>query len=63
MRARRTLTPGQKGTKKLFRQYGSQLVCVRYRDDAERCLRFKTVERIIEQAHDRRRPRGSPARR
>jgi hypothetical protein len=44
------LTPGQKGTKKLLRQYGSQLVCVRYRYDAERRLRFKTVELIIEQA-------------
>ncbi len=50
MRTRRTLTPGQKGTKKLLRQYGSQLVCVRYRYDAERRLRFKTVELIIEQA-------------
>jgi hypothetical protein len=49
MRVRRTLTPGQKGTKKLLRQYGSQLVCVRYRYDVERRLRFKTVELIIEQ--------------
>jgi hypothetical protein len=49
MQARRTLTPGQKGTKKLLRQYGSQLVCVRYRDDAQRRLRFTTVELIIEQ--------------
>jgi hypothetical protein len=50
MRARRTLRPGQKGTKKLLRQYGPQLVCIRYRYDAERRLRFKTVELIIEQA-------------
>jgi hypothetical protein len=50
MRARRTLAPGQKGTKKLLRQYGAQLVCVRYRYDAERHLRFTTVELIIEQA-------------
>jgi hypothetical protein len=50
MRARRTLAPGQKGTKKLLRQYGAQLVCVRYRDDTEHRLRFTTVERIIEQA-------------
>ncbi len=49
MRARCTLAPGQKGTKKLLRQYGAQLVCVRYRDDAERRLRFTTVELIIEQ--------------
>jgi hypothetical protein len=50
MRARRTLAPGQKGTKKLLRQYGAQLVCVRYRYDSERRLRFTTVELIIEQA-------------
>jgi hypothetical protein len=50
MRARRTLAPGQKGTKKLLRQYDAQLVCVRYRYDAERRLRFTTVELIIEQS-------------
>jgi hypothetical protein len=50
MRARRTLAPGQKGAKKLLRQYGAQLVCVRYRYDAERRLRFTTVELIIEQS-------------
>jgi hypothetical protein len=50
MCARRTLVPGQKGTKKLLRQYSSQLVCVRYRYDAESRLRFPTVELIIEQA-------------
>ena len=43
MRVRRTLTPDQKGTKKLLRQYDSQLVCAHYRDDAERRLRFITV--------------------
>jgi hypothetical protein len=50
MRARRSLAPGQKGTKKLLRQYGAQLVCVRYRDDTEHRLRCTSVERIIEQA-------------
>ena len=50
MRARRTLTPAQKGTKKLLRQYGPQLVCVRYRYDAERRLRCKTVKLIIAQS-------------
>jgi len=43
MRVRRTLAPDQKGTKKLLRPYDSQLVCARYRDDAERRLRFTTV--------------------
>ena len=50
MRARRTLAPGQKGTKKLLREYGAQLVCVRYRYDAERRLRFTTVELIVGQS-------------
>ena len=50
MRARRTLAPGQKGTKDLLRQYGPQLVCVRYRYDIERRLRFTTVELMIKQA-------------
>src|SRR6267142_2061740 len=50
MCARRTLVPGQKGTKNLLRQYSSQLVCVRYRYDAESRLHFPTVELIIEQA-------------
>jgi hypothetical protein len=50
MRVRRTLAPVQKGPKKVLRQYGAQLVCVRYRDDTERRLRFTTAERMIEQA-------------
>jgi hypothetical protein len=45
MRVRRTLAPDQKGTKKLLHPYDSQLVCARYRDDAERRLRFTTDER------------------
>ena len=49
MHARRTMAPGQKGTKKLLQQYGSQLVCVRYRYDAQRRLRFTTVEIIVAQ--------------
>ena len=49
MHARRTMVPGQKGTKMLLQQYGSQLVCVRYRYDAQRRLRFTTVELIIAQ--------------
>jgi hypothetical protein len=44
------LAPGQKGTKKLLPEYGAQLVCVRYRYDAERRLRFTTVELIVEQS-------------
>jgi hypothetical protein len=44
-----TLQPGQKGTKKLCDRYGEQLVCVRYRYDAARHRRLKTVELIVEE--------------
>jgi hypothetical protein len=49
MRSRRTLVPGQKGTKNSLATV-TQLVCVRYRYDAESRPRFPTVEPTIEQA-------------
>jgi len=50
MQARRTLTPGQKGTKKFLDRYGEHLVCVRYRYDEQRRKRFTTVEIIVEES-------------
>ena len=50
MQTRLTLTPGQKGTKKLLQQYGDQLVCVRYRYNSELKKRYKTVELIIDES-------------
>jgi hypothetical protein len=47
MRTRLHLKPGQRGTKQLLAQYGDRLVCVRYRYDARRKKRFKTVELIV----------------
>lgn len=47
MRTLLHLKPGEKGTKQLLAQYGDGLVCVRYRDDAQRKKRFKTVELIV----------------
>src|SRR5262245_35059059 len=47
MRTLLHLEPAQKGTKQLLAQYGDRLVCVRYRYDAQRKKRFKTVELII----------------
>jgi hypothetical protein len=44
MRTLLHLKPGKKGTKQLLTQYGDRLVCVRYRYDAQRKKRFKTVE-------------------
>jgi len=46
-RVRLHLKPGQKGTKQLLAQYGDRLICVRYRYDAQRKKRFKTVELIV----------------
>jgi len=41
------LKPGQKGTTQLLAQYGDRLICVRYRYDAQRTKRFKTVELLV----------------
>ena len=46
-RVRLHLKPGQKGTKQLVAQYGDRLICVRYRYDAQRKKRFKTVELLV----------------
>ncbi len=50
MHTRLTLLPGQKGTKKLLKKYGDQLICVRYRYNSELKKRYKTVELIIEES-------------
>jgi hypothetical protein len=44
------LKPGQKGTKHLVEQYGGRVVCVRYRYDAIRRKRVKTVELVVAEA-------------
>src|SRR5664280_1830410 len=38
------LKPGRKGTRKLLREFGPRLVCVRYRYDERKRTRTKTVE-------------------
>ncbi len=48
METRLSLAPGQNGTKKLLARYGERLLCVRYRYDAQRGARHKTVELIVE---------------
>ena len=62
MEARLKLKPGQNGTKKLLARDGERLVCVRYRYDEARSLRFTTVELIVSQAawQPRKRSRSSP---
>ncbi len=49
MDIRKTLHPGDMGTKRLLSEYGDQLVCVRYRDDKHAQKRFTTVELIIDE--------------
>lgn len=49
MKARLTLRAGQAGTRKLVEKYGDRLVYVRYRYDAERRRRIKTVELVEEE--------------
>lgn len=49
MKTRLTLKPGQPGTKREVRKYGGLLVAVRFRYDAHRRLRLKTVELVEEQ--------------
>jgi hypothetical protein len=44
-----TIQPGQRGAKKFMAQYGDRLGCVRYRQDAQRQKRFKTIELIVEE--------------
>jgi hypothetical protein len=44
------LRPGQPGTKKLVAEHGDALVCVRYRYDAVKRKRFKTIELVIEES-------------
>ena len=46
-RVRLHLKPGQKGTKHRLAQYGDRLICVRYRYDAQRKKRLKTVELLV----------------
>ena len=44
----RTLVPGQPGTKRLQKKYGEKLLFVRYRYDAKKGQKLKTVELIVE---------------
>lgn len=45
----KTLLPGDPGSKKWVKQYGIELICIRYRYDSKRNLRVKTVELIAEE--------------
>jgi hypothetical protein len=49
MRTRLKLKPGARRTKKLAQEYGDRLICVRYRYDALRQKRYKTVELVVDE--------------
>jgi hypothetical protein len=49
MKTRLTLKPGQRGTRKLVEEYGDRLLYVRYKYDAQRKRRIKSVEIIVEE--------------
>ncbi len=44
----RRLNPGEPGTKKFLKKYGDRLVCVRYKYDINKKVRFKTIELVVE---------------
>ena len=45
----RTVRPGKPGTLKYVRRFGDLLVCVRYRLDTKRGLRFTTAEIVVDE--------------
>lgn len=49
-RVTRSLKPGQHGTLKLLRLYGSTLVCVRYRENAQGSVRYTTIEVVVDES-------------
>ncbi len=49
MKSHTHLKLGQKGTRRLVEQFGDKLLCVRYRYDAIRQVRMKTVEIIVDE--------------
>ncbi|MFC1665145.1 hypothetical protein ACFL17_05885 [Pseudomonadota bacterium] len=49
MEVKSKLKPGENGTKALAKEYGDQLLCVRYRYDKTRHKRYKTVELIVDE--------------
>lgn len=42
----RKLAAGQPGTKRMVEKYGDNLICVRYKYDPEKKIKYKTVELI-----------------
>jgi hypothetical protein len=49
-RVAKKIKPSQRGAIKLARSYGTELLCVRYRENAEGTERLTTVELVVERA-------------
>ena len=49
MQIKATMKPGQNGTKRYLREYGDQLVCVRYRYDKHRQKRITPIELAVDE--------------
>jgi hypothetical protein len=57
---RLVLKPSSRGARKLATQFGERLICVRYRYDASRNRRYKTVELIVDEREWRPRNPDTP---
>lgn len=60
MKIKRTLLPGQPGTKRWVGIYGDNLVCIRYRYDDKNQQTLKTVEIIVEKKRWKKNPKRIP---
>lgn len=60
MKIKRTLLPGQPGTKKWVGIYHDDLVCIRYRYDDKSQQMLKTVEIIVEKKRWKKNPERIP---
>lgn len=49
IKIKKILQPGEAGTKRLLEIYEDKLVCVRYKYDYKRNLRYKTIELIVDE--------------
>lgn len=47
MEVKRKIKPGEPGTLRYMQEYAEKLVCVRYRYDKARHIRFTTIELIV----------------
>ena len=48
MRIGKTVRPGKPGSARWVRRFGDRLICVRYRYDRARSMRYTTVELIVD---------------